>query len=194
MNYLAHAQLIGDLLEALTAPARIVLLGSNTYHANFWRRLLGVPQAQWRDPAEIAQPAVAGSNPGMRAAGVAYSNAKLAILYYAHELQRHAGPAVSVAVFEPGWMPGTALGRGAPAAAQAIGRAIARLPGVATPQRSAPVLASIALDDRWAHLRDGAFVVRDKVTEVRPIAHDRDRERRLWAATAELLDRAQAVG
>jgi hypothetical protein len=91
-------------------------------------------------------------------------------------------------VFEPGWMPGTALSRGAPAA-QAIGRGIARLPGVATADRSGPVLASIALDDRWAHLRDGAFVVRDKVTEVRPIAYDRDRERRLWAATAELLDR-----
>ncbi|WP_432897408.1 hypothetical protein ACQP1S_19490 [Micromonospora matsumotoense] len=41
--------------------------------------------------------------------------------------------------------------------------------------------ASIALDDQWAHLRDGAFVVRDKVADVRPIAHDR--ERRLWDAT-----------
>ena len=194
VNYLAHAQLIGDTLDALTAPARVVLLGSNTYYANVWRRLLGVPQARWRDPAEIAQPAVAGSNPGMKAAGVAYSNAKLAILYYAHELQRRVGPGVNVAVFEPGWMPGTALGRGAPAAAQAIGRGIARLPGVSTPEHSGPVLASIALDERWAHLRDGAFVVRDKVTEVRPIAHDRDRERRLWAATVELLDQARAVG
>ena len=190
VNYLAHAQLIGDLFDEFTAPARIVLLGSNTYYANFWRRLLGVPQAQWRDPVEIARPAVAGSKPGMKAAGVAYSNAKLAILYYAHELQRRVEPGISVAVYEPGWMPGTALGRGAPAAAQAIGRGIARLPGVATPQRSGPALASIALDDRWAYLREGALVVRDKVTEVRPIAHDRDRERRLWAATAELLDRA----
>jgi len=98
---------------------------------------------------------------------VAYSNAKLAILYYAHELQRHVAPEISVSVFEPGWMPGTALGRGAPAAAQAIGRGIARLLGVATPRRSGPLLASIALDDRWAHLREGAFVVRDKVAEVR---------------------------
>jgi NAD(P)-dependent dehydrogenase (short-subunit alcohol dehydrogenase family) len=123
----------------------------------------------------------------MKASGVAYSNAKLAILYYAHELQRHVGPGISVSVFEPGWMPGTALGRGAPAAAQAIGRGLARLPGVATPERSGPVLASIALDDMWAYLRDGAFVVRDKVSEVHPIAHDRDRERRLWDATAQLL-------
>jgi NAD(P)-dependent dehydrogenase (short-subunit alcohol dehydrogenase family) len=187
VNYLAHAQLIGDLLEAFTAPARIVLLGSNTYYANFWRQLLHVPEAQWRDPVDIARPSTGDSNPGMKSSGVAYSNAKLAILYYAHELQRHVGPGITVSVFEPGWMPGTSLGRGAPAAAQAIGRGLARLPGVATPERSGPVLASIALDDQWAHLRDGDFVVRDKVAQVRPIAHDRDRERRLWDATVQLL-------
>lgn len=187
VNYLAHAQLIGDLLDELTAPARIVLLGSNTYHANVWRRLLHVSPARWRDPVDIARPSTGDANPGMAAAGEAYSNAKLAILYYAHELQRHVGPGITVSVFEPGWMPGTSLGRGAPAAAQAIGRGLARLPGVASPERSGPVLASVALDDQWAHLRDGAFVVRDKVAQVRPIAHDRRRERRLWDATAELL-------
>jgi NAD(P)-dependent dehydrogenase (short-subunit alcohol dehydrogenase family) len=37
INYLAHAQLIGDLLDSFTAPARIVLLGSNTYRSN-WAR------------------------------------------------------------------------------------------------------------------------------------------------------------
>jgi hypothetical protein len=192
VNYLAHAQLIGDLLGSFTEPARIVLIGSNTYSANLWRRLLGVPEAHWRDPVEVARPATGETNPGMKAAGVAYSTAKLAILYYAHELQRHAGPSISVSVFEPGWMPGTALGRGAPPALQAIGRGLSRLPGIATPQRSGPALASAALDQRWANLSDGAFVVIDKVTEVRPIAHDRDRERRLWAATAQLLESADA--
>jgi hypothetical protein len=85
-------------------------------------------------------------------------------------------------------------GRGTPAAAQAIGRRLARLPGVATPEQSGPALVSMALDDRWAHLRDGAFVVRHRVTEVRPIAHDRERERRLWDATSELLGRGGAAG
>lgn len=187
VNYLAHTQLVGDLLGSLTEPARIVLLGSNTYSANFWRRLLHVPEARWRDPVELARPATGDRNPGGTAAGVAYSNAKLAILYYAHELQRHVAPGVGVVVFEPGWMPGTALGRGAPAALRAMGRGLARLPGVATPERSGPALASVALDDRWAALRDGAFVVIDKVTEVRPVARDRDRESRLWAATAQAL-------
>jgi NAD(P)-dependent dehydrogenase (short-subunit alcohol dehydrogenase family) len=193
VNYLAHAQLIGDLLGSFAAgaqPARVVLLGSNVYSANFYRRMMGVPEAKWRDPVEMARPATGETSPGLTASGVAYANAKLAILYYAHELQRQAGPGVGVSVFEPGWMPGTALSRQAPPVLQAIGRGLGRLPGVSTPRRSGPALASIALDAKWANLRDGAFVVIDRPTEVRPVAHDRERERRLWAATAELLDRA----
>jgi hypothetical protein len=68
-----------------------------------------------------------------------------------------------------------------------MGRGLGRLPGVSTPKRSGPLLASVVLDARWAGLRDGAFVVKTEVTEVRPVAHDRDRERRLWAATEQLL-------
>jgi NAD(P)-dependent dehydrogenase (short-subunit alcohol dehydrogenase family) len=190
VNHLAHARLIGDLLGSFAEPARIVLLGSNTYHANLYRRLMGVPGAEWRDPSDLARPATGDENPGFRCSGVAYSNAKLAILYYAHELQRRAGPGVNVVVYEPGWMPGTGLARDMPPALQTIGRALARLPGVATPERSGPILASLALDEKWADLRDGAFVVRDKVSQVRPVATDLDRERRLWEATAELLERA----
>jgi NAD(P)-dependent dehydrogenase (short-subunit alcohol dehydrogenase family) len=189
VNYLAHAQLIGDLLDSFTAPARIVLIGSNTYHSNVWRKLLNVPEAKWADPVELARPAASEQSPSMAAAGVAYSNAKLAILYYAHELQRRAGTGINVSVFEPGWMPGTALGRGAPPPAQAISRALGRMPGVSTPQRSGPLLAAMAIDAKWAHLRDGAFVVKTKLTEVEPVANDRDRERRLWDATTELLAR-----
>jgi hypothetical protein len=193
VNYLAHAQLIGDLLGSFTAPARVVLVGSNTYSANVWRRMLRVPEARWADPVELARPAGGDTNPGMTGSGIAYSNAKLALLYYAHELQRRAGAGINVSVFEPGWMPGTALGRGAPAAVQAISRALGRLPGVSTPQRSGPLLAAIAVDAKWAHLRDGAFMVKTKPAGVRPIALDRERERRLWAATAELLERAGAT-
>ncbi|TDU90401.1 short-subunit dehydrogenase [Kribbella voronezhensis] len=192
VNYLAHAQLIGDLLGSFAAPARVVLLGSNTYYANFWRKLLSVPEAKWADPVELARPATGEQPPGMAASGVAYSNAKLAILYYAHELQRRAGSGLNVSVFEPGWMPGTALGRGAPKALQTISRALGHIPGVSTPQRSGPLLAAMALDDKWAHLRDGAFVLKTKPTEVQPIAHNPTREQRLWEATADLLERAEA--
>jgi NAD(P)-dependent dehydrogenase (short-subunit alcohol dehydrogenase family) len=193
VNYLAHAELIGDLLGSLVPPARIVLLGSNTYHQNVQRRLLRVPPARWRDPVELARPTAPDVPATIEAGGTAYSDSKLAILYYAHELQRRAPAGISVSVFEPGFMPGTGLGRDQSPALQRAGRLLQRIPGVSSPGRSGPMLASIVLDDRWAHLHDGAFVVKDKERAVEPWANDPRREARLWDATAELLASAATV-
>jgi NAD(P)-dependent dehydrogenase (short-subunit alcohol dehydrogenase family) len=190
VNYLAHAQLIGGLLDSLVAPARIVLLGSNTYHQNIFRRMLGVPPADWRDPVELARPTPPDVPATLKRSGIAYSNSKLAILYYAHELQRRAPRGINVAVLEPGFMPGTGLGRGLGPGIQRVGRVVQRIPGVSSPTRSGPALASIVLDERWAHLRDGAFVVKDKERDLKPFAVDPAREARLWDATAELLNSA----
>jgi NAD(P)-dependent dehydrogenase (short-subunit alcohol dehydrogenase family) len=190
VNYLAHAQLIGDLLDSFVAPARVVLLGSNTYYQNIFRRILRVAPADWRDPTELALPTAPDVPATFERSGTAYSNSKLAILYYAHELQRRAPKGINVAVFEPGVMPGTGLGRGLGPGIQRIGRAMQRIPGVSSPTRSGPALASIILDDRWAHLRDGAFVVKHKERDVQPFAKDRDCEARLWDVTAELLNSA----
>jgi NAD(P)-dependent dehydrogenase (short-subunit alcohol dehydrogenase family) len=187
VNYLAHAQLIGDLLDSFVAPARIVLLGSNTYYQNVFRWMLRVPPADWRDPIELARPTAPDVPATIERGGIAYSDSKLAIIYYAHELQRRAPTGISVSVFEPGFMPGTGLGRAHSPGLQRMGRLVQRIPGISSPTRSGPMLASIVLDDRWAHLRDGAFVVKDKERDVKPFANDPDREARLWDATAELL-------
>ena len=196
VNYLAHAQLIGDLLDSFVTPARIVLVGSNTYYANWVRRLMNVPAAEWRDPLELAEPAGPEVSPTLKAAGVAYSNSKLAILYYAHELQRRAPEGINVAVFEPGFMPGTGLSRQHSPWVQRMGRGMQRLPlhGISSPVKSGPALASVALDERWAHLRDGNFVVIDKERDVMPIANNPGRERRLWDATAKLLRSTAQAG
>jgi NAD(P)-dependent dehydrogenase (short-subunit alcohol dehydrogenase family) len=187
VNYLAHTQLIGDLLGSFVAPARIMLLGSNTYYENVFRRMLRVPPADWRDPVELARPLAPDLPATLQRSGIAYSNSKLAILYYAHELARRAPSGVDVVVFEPGFMPGTGLGRDHGPGLQRVGRALQALPGVSSPKRSGPALASIVLDECWAHLRDGAFVVKDKERDVQPFAEDGSREKRLWDATAELL-------
>jgi NAD(P)-dependent dehydrogenase (short-subunit alcohol dehydrogenase family) len=190
VNYLAHAQLIGDLFGSLVAPARIVLLGSNTYHQNIFRWILRVPPANWRDPIELARPTAPDLPATFKRSGTAYSDSKLAILYYAHELQRRAPAGINVAVFEPGFMPGTGLSRGLGPGMQRMGRVIQRIPGVSSPTRSGAALASIVLDDRWAHLRDGAFVVKDEERDVKAFAKDPGREAQLWDATAELLNSA----
>jgi NAD(P)-dependent dehydrogenase (short-subunit alcohol dehydrogenase family) len=149
--------------------------------------MLKVPSPDWRDPIELARPAAPDVPATFERSGIAYSDSKLAILYYAHELQRRAPAGINVSVFEPGFMPGTGLGRAQGSGIQRVGRVIARIPGVSSPKRSGPALASIVLDDRWAHLRDGAFVVKDQEREVKPFANDPEREARLWDATAELL-------
>jgi NAD(P)-dependent dehydrogenase (short-subunit alcohol dehydrogenase family) len=187
VNYLAHAQLVGDLLDWFTPPARIVFLGSNTYRGTYAMRMIGIPAAEWRDPFDIARPATGNKPSGLHAAAVAYATSKLAVLYYAHELQRRAGDGIGVSVFEPGFMPGTGLARQQAPSLQWLIRILRHLPGTVTPERSAPVLASVVLDDRWAHLRDGAFITKGKETEVLPFARDRVRERELWDTTANLL-------
>jgi hypothetical protein len=68
------------------------------------------------------------------------------------------------------------------------------IPGIASPVKSGPALTSVVLDERWAHLRGGDFVVVDKERAVMPIANDPDRERRLWDATAELLQSTTRAG
>jgi NAD(P)-dependent dehydrogenase (short-subunit alcohol dehydrogenase family) len=190
VNYLAHAQLVGDLLGSFVTPARVVLLGSNTYYQNAFRRILGVPPADWRDPLELARPTDPDVPAASKQSWIAYSNSKLALFYYAHELQRRAPAGINVAVFEPGFMPGTGLGRGQSPGMQRLGRVVSRIPGVSSPTRSGPALASMVLDDRWAHLRAGAFVVKNEEREVKPFANDPLREARLWDATTELLNSA----
>ncbi|MGI8447485.1 MAG: hypothetical protein ACR2MP_09970 [Streptosporangiaceae bacterium] len=63
-----------------------------------------------------------------------------------------------MSVFEPGFMPGTGLSREQGPVARATLRALQRFPGMASPSRSAPALASIVLEDRRAHLREGTTV------------------------------------
>jgi hypothetical protein len=120
VNYLAHAQLIGDLLGSFAAPA---------------------PSALGGQSGGVRTGIHAGYRVGQRCRS------------------RHAA-------------------RGARDAA---------IPGVSSPTRLGPAPASIVLDDRWAHLRDGAFVVKDEERQVKPSAQDATREARLWEATAQLL-------
>ena len=68
---------------------------------------------------------------------------------------------------------------------------MSRFPGVSKPATSASMFASVTLDEKWSHLRDGDYVVKNKLTEVKPFAKDRERELRLWQATNELLETAQ---
>lgn len=78
VNYLAHAQLIGDLLPSFVSPARIVLLGSNTHYQNvFRRRRRSDARAKWNRLLQfetgdsLLLPRIATANPvGCRRGGL----------------------------------------------------------------------------------------------------------------------------
>jgi hypothetical protein len=52
----------------------------------------------------------------------------------------------------------------------------------------------VILDKRWAHLRDGAFILIDKEQPIQPFADGPIRETRLWDATVDLLQQATHGG
>ena len=148
------------------------------------------PGPQWVDPVDLARPAPAENSSGVHAAGVAYATAKLAILYYAQELQPRVGDGYRRVCVRTRLH---ARHRAVPGAGPGHSGDVAgcgAFPRMASPSRSAPTLASIVLEDRRTRLRDGTFVVIDKETELAPFAHDRDRELRLWEATVDLLEKA----
>ena len=188
VNYLAHAQLIGDLLGSFVTPARIVLLGSNTLlpeHVSpdtgnsagaMARSARACPARRARRPGDI-QASLARLLEFQTGAGLL--RARIAT----PSTRRHQCGGIRAGVHaghrpREGPEPGHSTGRGA---------RWRRIPGVSSPVKSGPALASIALDDRWAHLRGGAFVVKTQEREVKPFASDPRREARLWEATAELL-------
>ncbi len=69
VNYLAHAQLIDGLLDSFTKPARIVLVGSSTYYANWVRHLMMVPATEQRGPGQAGESLIPRRLAGLRSAG-----------------------------------------------------------------------------------------------------------------------------
>jgi NAD(P)-dependent dehydrogenase (short-subunit alcohol dehydrogenase family) len=113
VNHLSHYLLIRLLLPALAPGARVILTGSGT-HDPSEKSIVTPPrhaQADWlaypdRDP----NPEKSARNAGFRA----YSSSKLCNIMTARELAaRH--PEVSATAFDPGYVPGTQLGRDNPA-------------------------------------------------------------------------------
>jgi NAD(P)-dependent dehydrogenase (short-subunit alcohol dehydrogenase family) len=113
VNHLSHYLLIRLLLPALAPGARVIMTGSGT-HDPAEKSIVTPPrhaEADWlafpdRDPNPEKSP----RNAGFRA----YSSSKLCNIMTARELAvRH--PALSTMAFDPGYVPGTRLGRDNPA-------------------------------------------------------------------------------
>jgi len=63
-----------------------------------------------------------------------------------------------------------------------------RPPGVTSPEASGRVLADLAVDPRWAGLRNGAYVELTTVVEFSPNAFHPQRKLQLWQSSERLVE------
>lgn len=109
VNHLGHFALVQQVLGALTAPARIVVVSSGTHDPD---KFTGMPAPQYNSAEELLLPPVVGltGEEGRRR----YTTSKLCNMLFTYELDRrlgHGARGVTVNAFDPGLMPGSGLAR-----------------------------------------------------------------------------------
>jgi light-dependent protochlorophyllide reductase len=115
VNHLGHFLLANLLLKNLVAPARIVVVSSDTHDPD---QKTGMPAPQYVSAALLAFPEGKNNSPqpsddpmiGQRR----YTTSKLCNIYFTYELSRRLAKkevSVTVNAFNPGLMPGTGLAR-----------------------------------------------------------------------------------
>ncbi|MDT0306577.1 SDR family NAD(P)-dependent oxidoreductase [Streptomyces sp. DSM 44917] len=193
VNVLGHYLLIRLLLDRLTAPARIVLVGSGTHYGDFRHNLGLIPAPRDAPAARLARPWTAPDAATPRAGRAAYATSKLAVVRLTHALDRRTPADVAVYCLDPGMMPGTGLARQGTALERAAWHSVLRLtrvlPGVTSPRAAARRLAAAAIGE--APGPSGSHLAGGRVTRSSPASYDREREEDLWATAARLVGLAQ---
>jgi len=119
VNHLGHFLLTHLLLKLLVAPARIVVVSSDTHDP---LQKTGMPEPHYDSAASLARPERSSSSEGSGKAGRRrYTTSKLCNIYFTYELSRRlqeeglstAQNPITVNAFNPGMMPGTGLARDA---------------------------------------------------------------------------------
>jgi light-dependent protochlorophyllide reductase len=190
VNHLGHFLLVALLLDQLTAPARVVIVSSNTHDPD---RRTGMPAPSYTTAAQLARPdANAHSDESPAIAGRRrYTASKLCNVLFTYELDRRfAGRGITFNAFDPGLMPGTGLARDYPAYQRIAWRFLMPaltlvMANVNTPQTSGRALARLitdpALDGHSGRYWSGADEVRSSVE-----SHDPAKAADLWKTSLEL--------
>lgn len=158
VNVLAHLLLIERLEPLMTAPGRVVWVGSGTHDPE---QSGGFPPPYDASAAALAFPDdfLQAFEAPRRAATRRYSSSKLAVNQVAFHLAglwRSRGRDITINVFDPGLMLDTQLSRSYPAALQQLTRALAPLLArllprfLSTAPRSGAHLAALVSDETLA--------------------------------------------
>ncbi|GAB3668102.1 protochlorophyllide reductase [Actinocorallia lasiicapitis] len=190
VNHLAHFLLVRELLPRLAAPARIVLVASDTHDP---AKRTGMPAPVYTSALALATPGGDADASASLAGRRRYTTSKLCNVLTAYELARRIGDTgITVNAFDPGLMPGTGLARDYPAFQAFAWRyllpAATLLPGlnVHTPGRSARALARLVTDPALAGTT-GAYFSGTRRIRSSADSYDPAKAADLWETSERLI-------
>jgi light-dependent protochlorophyllide reductase len=190
VNHLGHFALVCGLLDALTAPARIVVVSSGTHDP---AKFTGMPHPRYTSAADLAHPTgELTAEEGRRR----YTTSKLCNVLFTYELDRrldHGVNGVTVNAFDPGMMPGSGLANDYSPLQRFAWRyvlpALRFLPGVNSTRTSGRHLATLAADPRFNGVT-GMYFEGNKAALSSADSYNIDTARELWDASERLLTHA----
>ncbi|WP_217997698.1 SDR family NAD(P)-dependent oxidoreductase [Gordonia soli] len=189
VNVIANHVLLGALVPAVTAPARLVITASDTHFGDLRHTGGLVPAPRWTDPAALARTGAFGDANPVTAGRRAYSTSKLAVIHLVHEWARRLPDGVEIVSYNPSFVPNTGLARDASRRDRYANRwllpAITVTPFFDSVPTAGRKLADVALGRIPAP--SGAYIDRTRVIPSSGESYDADRERMLWDFLGGLL-------
>jgi light-dependent protochlorophyllide reductase len=190
VNHLGHFLLVNLLLGALAAPARVVIVSSNTHDP---AKRTGMPEPRYTSAAELADPSSewAGADSPALAGRRRYTTSKLCNVLFTYELDRRfGGRGIAFNAFDPGMMPGTGLARDHPAYQRLAWRFLmpamtAFRENVNSPRRSARALARLIGDPALQEV-SGRYFSGQRRIDSSADSHDRAKAAELWGTSLAL--------
>jgi NAD(P)-dependent dehydrogenase (short-subunit alcohol dehydrogenase family) len=180
VNHLGHFALVQGMLGALTPPARIVVVSSDTHDPS---KAIGMPAPRYTSAEELAHPQ--GEFNGRRR----YTTSKLCNVLFTYELARRLPDGITVNAFNPGLMPGSGLARDYGRLQQLAWRfvmpALRVLPQVRTTHQSGGDLAALAAGPEYEGI-GGCYYDGRKAIRSSADSYDAAKARDLWQTSERL--------
>ncbi|MEM8674777.1 MAG: SDR family NAD(P)-dependent oxidoreductase [Cyanobacteria bacterium P01_G01_bin.67] len=198
VNHLGHFLLVNLLLKQLVAPARIIVVSSDTHDSS---KTTGMPAPYWRNPQLMADPE---QDPELKNKDIgtigrtAYTTSKLCNVLFAYELSRRLQQQnvstdthpITANVFNPGLMPGSGLASDYTPTAKFVWYKILPIlckfvPNVNTMKHSGKALARLVIDPALENTTGKYFSGFQAIISSTE-SYDESKAKQLWKASIEL--------